>query len=124
MRLSNVGLLLVGTLLIGWSLAYQQVVRAAAPDPSIVYAHGYYHMTYTSGDHIEMVRSKTLRGLLVGKVRTVYNEYNSTAGRSANIVRTYSFLALTSNSHPLYVYTLYNMIKSRALNILLDKILC
>lgn len=77
--------LLVGTLLMGLSLAYQQVVRAAAPDPSIVYAGGYYHMTYTSADHIEMVRSKTLRGLLIGKVRTVYSETNST--RASNIVR-------------------------------------
>lgn len=79
------GLLLVGTLLIAVSSAYQQVVRAAAPDPSIVYAHGHYYMTYTSSDHIEMVESKTLRGLLVGKVRTVYTEANST--RSSNIVR-------------------------------------
>lgn len=80
------GLLLVSTLLVGWSSAYQQVVRAAAPDPSIVYAHGWYHMTYTSADHIEMVRSRTLRGLLVGKVRTVYAEFNATAGRNANLV--------------------------------------
>lgn len=86
MRLPCTGLLLVITVLVAWASAYQQVVRAAAPDPSIVYAHGWYHMTYTSADHIEMVRSRTLRGLLVGKVRTVYAEFNATAGRNANLV--------------------------------------
>lgn len=78
MRLVDLRFVLTSALLVGLSLAYQNVVRAAAPDPSIVYAHGYYHITYTSADHIEMVRARTLRGLLIGKVRTVYMESNAT----------------------------------------------
>lgn len=79
--------LLAGVLLfLGSGHAFQQVVRAHAPDPSIVWADGYYHMTYTTPDHIEMVRATTLKGLLVGRVRVIYSETNST--RSANMVRT------------------------------------
>lgn len=85
--------LLVAALLVGVTCAFEGVVRAAAPDPSIVYANGYYHMTYTSADHIEMVRARTLKGLLIGKVRQVYFEPNIT--RNAYIVRT-----RPAHSHP------------------------
>lgn len=71
---------LVGALLIGLSIAsgFRNVVRGAAPDPAVVYAQGFYHMTYTSSDHIEIVRSRTLSGLLIGKVRTVWTDANET----------------------------------------------
>lgn len=92
MKIFGVGLLLLGSLLLKLSSAYQQVVRAGAADPSIVYAHGWYHMTYTSADHIEMVRSRTLKGLLIGKVRTIYTEFNTTAGRDANMVCISSYI--------------------------------
>lgn len=61
-------------------------MRAGLTTGTQVYADGYYHMTYTTSDHIEMVRSRTLKGLLVGAVRNVYSEPNST--RSAFMVRT------------------------------------
>lgn len=93
--------LLVATLFIGVTCAFEGVVRAAAPDPSIVFANGYYHLTYTSADHIEMVRAKTLKGLLIGKVRQVYFELNAT--RNAYIVRIgfpLSFSFLTHGAVP------------------------
>lgn len=65
-------------LLAGVVVAYQGVVRAAAPDPSVVYANGNYYMTYTAVDHIEIIRSRTLRGLLIGSIRIAYVERNAT----------------------------------------------
>lgn len=83
MRPSGFGLF-VDALSLGVAAAYHNVVRAAAPDPSIVYANGHYYMTYTSSTHIEMIRSTTLKGLLIGSVRVVYFDANIT--RNANLV--------------------------------------
>lgn len=101
----SVALLLLGALqvLIKVSSAYQQVVRAGAADPSIVYAHGWYHMTYTAVDNIEMARSRTLKGLLIGEVRSLYTEFNMTAGREANMVCTPT-LASEGTSLPYGLY--------------------
>ncbi|KAH8203329.1 hypothetical protein TruAng_002525 [Truncatella angustata] len=53
------------------------------PDPSMVYADGYYHLTYTSYDHIEITRAEKISGLLTGEPKTIWTDTNTT--RSANM---------------------------------------
>ncbi|KAK6069538.1 glycosyl hydrolase family 43 protein [Seiridium cupressi] len=62
---------------------YQNPIRKPGPDPSIVYAGGYYHLTYTSYDHIEITRAQHLSGLLTGETKVIWTDTNST--RSANM---------------------------------------
>lgn len=62
---------------------YQNPVRISAPDPSIIYVDGAYHLTYTAVTRIDLTRSRTLGGLLQGETRTIWTDTNQT--RSANI---------------------------------------
>ncbi|KAH7235421.1 glycosyl hydrolase [Fusarium tricinctum] len=63
--------------------AFQNPIRKPGPDPSVVFANGFYHLTYTSYDHIEITRSKTLGGLLTGETKTIWSDKNTT--RNANM---------------------------------------
>ncbi|KAF5027828.1 hypothetical protein F66182_55 [Fusarium sp. NRRL 66182] len=74
---------LLGSLYAASSEAFQNPIRRPAPDPSLVYAGGYYHLTYTSYDRIDIVRAKKLGELLDGEIKTIWTDTNST--RNANM---------------------------------------
>ncbi|KAH6884558.1 glycosyl hydrolase [Thelonectria olida] len=65
------------------SIAFQNPIRNPGPDPSMVYADGYYHLTYTTYDHIEITKATTLAGLIDGETKTIWTDSNKT--RSANM---------------------------------------
>ncbi|KAM0210954.1 hypothetical protein ACHAPQ_008376 [Fusarium lateritium] len=80
--LINFGVLLGSIYAVGVA-AFQNPIRKPGPDPSVVFANGFYHLTYTSYDHIEITRSKTLGGLLTGETKTIWSDKNTT--RNANM---------------------------------------
>ncbi|KAM5349656.1 hypothetical protein ACJ41O_006161 [Fusarium nematophilum] len=70
--------LLFGTLCAAGVQAFQNPIRKPGPDPSMVFADGYYHLTYTTYDHIEITRAKTLAGLIDGETKTIWTDTNRT----------------------------------------------
>ncbi|CAG9946230.1 unnamed protein product [Clonostachys rosea f. rosea IK726] len=79
-----VQLLLATVLQLGFSVAYQNPIRdKPAPDPSLVYADGYYYLTYTGYTQFEIIRSRTLGGLASGESRVIWTDTNTT--RNANM---------------------------------------
>ena len=56
------------------SLAFQNPIRSPGPDPSMVYADGHYHLTYTSYNSITITRSTTLSGLLNGETKIIWTD--------------------------------------------------
>lgn len=56
------------------STAFQNPIRSPGPDPSMVYADGHYHLTYTSYNSITITRSPTLSGLLNGETKTIWTD--------------------------------------------------
>ncbi|CAH0045954.1 unnamed protein product [Clonostachys solani] len=62
---------------------FQNPVRYNSSDPSLVYANGYYYLTYTSATRIEIVRSPLLSGLRNGETKTVWTDSDTT--RNADI---------------------------------------
>ncbi|KAF4828494.1 Extracellular exo-alpha-(1-_5)-L-arabinofuranosidase [Colletotrichum tropicale] len=67
----------------GLTTAFENPVREPAPDPSLVFAGGNYHLTFTSYNRITIVRSNTLSGLPNGEQKTIWTDTNTT--RSANM---------------------------------------
>ncbi|KAK7420776.1 hypothetical protein QQX98_002580 [Neonectria punicea] len=63
--------------------AFQNPIRKPGPDPSLVFADGQYHLTYTSYNHIEITRATTLGGLIDGETKTIWTDTNRT--RNANM---------------------------------------
>ncbi|KAH6696791.1 hydrolase [Plectosphaerella plurivora] len=75
--------LALGMLLSSMAVAFENPIRAPAPDPSLVMADGMYYLTFTSYNRITIVRSDRLNGLIDGEERTVWTDTNST--RNANM---------------------------------------
>uniref|UniRef100_A0A8H7K321 Glycoside hydrolase family 43 protein n=1 Tax=Bionectria ochroleuca TaxID=29856 RepID=A0A8H7K321_BIOOC len=66
------------------ALKFQNPLRNGTADPSMVWADGQYHLTYTSGGkHIEITRAANLMDLAQGEPKVVWEDSNST--RSADI---------------------------------------
>ncbi|EEU33844.1 uncharacterized protein NECHADRAFT_18397, partial [Fusarium vanettenii 77-13-4] len=63
--------------------AFQNPIRRPGPDPSVVYADGYYHLTYTTYNHIEITKAAKLGDLINGETKTIWTDTNRT--RSANM---------------------------------------
>ncbi|KAI8682412.1 hypothetical protein NCS56_00363800 [Fusarium sp. Ph1] len=63
--------------------AFQNPIRKPGPDPSVVFADGYYHLTYTTYNHIEITKAKKLGDLINGETKTIWTDTNRT--RSANM---------------------------------------
>ncbi|KAH8670712.1 hydrolase [Ilyonectria robusta] len=63
--------------------AFQNPIRNPGPDPSLVFADGNYHLTYTSYDRIQITRSATLGGLISGETKVIWTDTNTT--RNANM---------------------------------------
>ncbi|KAL5321219.1 hypothetical protein ACEPPN_012032 [Leptodophora sp. 'Broadleaf-Isolate-01'] len=73
MKISLTNITLLGALL-PLTTAFQNPIRAPGPDPSVVYADGNYHLTYTSYNSITITRSQTLSGLLNGETKTIWTD--------------------------------------------------
>ncbi|RSL84297.1 hypothetical protein CEP51_004007 [Fusarium floridanum] len=63
--------------------AFQNPIRRPGPDPSVVYADGYYHLTYTTYSRIEITKAAKLGDLINGETKTIWTDTNRT--RSANM---------------------------------------
>ncbi|KAH7121735.1 glycosyl hydrolase [Dactylonectria estremocensis] len=71
------------TALAATAQAFQNPIRRPGPDPSVVFADGYYHLTYTSYSRIEITKATKLGGLINGETKTVWTDTNRT--RNANM---------------------------------------
>lgn len=52
-------------------------------DPFLVYSDGYYYMTTTTWDDVQITRATTLEGLKTGEVKTVWTD--SDPSRCCNV---------------------------------------
>ncbi|CAH0044975.1 unnamed protein product [Clonostachys solani] len=58
------------------TLCFTNPIRENAADPDIFYTDGHYHMTYTSGDRIEITRASVIEELRRGETKVIWTDSN------------------------------------------------
>ncbi|KAK2730113.1 glycosyl hydrolase family 43 protein [Colletotrichum kahawae] len=81
--------------------AFENPVREPAPDPSLVFADGTYHLTFTSYNRITIVRSNTLSGLPNGEQKTIWTDTNTTPATQASRAATAAPRVFCEDATPL-----------------------